>query len=422
MKFSPIHRTVLLVVVAVITSILPASGAPLTTAADISRIFSQISLSPSLANPSMILIDRNTGEVLFQKDEGSSRRPASVLKVLSATTTLEFLDPNKTYVTHLSMASAPRTVILQGEFDPWMTGNYQVAKTDHRAWLPYLANKAIAEFAARGEFPVKEITVKEIGLFSGDISYLRGYFKKKGVVAKFSAIKANQVAANTVKEIAKTTSPPVSEMVKFALTWSDNLLAERLVRAAARATGFTNDDAGVANAIKKMLATFEINTVGLYIHDGSGLSKGDRVTVRLVADLLLKIRGKAKFDPVYEGLPISGISGTLENRFIKTAPQAVGLIRAKTGTLDGTVSLAGYVESGSHEYIFVAIADRIRKGSLAADQARSTLDKLLGRITAPFTLLPQSPSTSEPSSSPPPAGTEIGEPTMVGSEARASVR
>ena len=397
MKYSPLRLTALLTAVAVITGIFPAAAAPLTTTAEISRIFAQISLSPYLADPSMILIDRGTGAVLFQKDEGSPRRPASVLKILSATTALEFLDPKKTYVTRLAMARAPRTIILQGELDPWMTGNYKSAKRDHRAWLPYLANKAISEFAARGEVPLKEITVKQVGLYAGDISYLRGYFKKKGIAAKFSAIKVIQIPAATEREIATTTSPSLSEMVKFALTWSDNLLAERLVRAAARSIGFTNDDIGVANAIKKMLTTLNINDAGLFVLDGSGLSKGDRVTVRLIADLLLKIRGNEKFAAVYEGLPISGISGTLEDRYIKTAPQAVGLVRAKTGTLNGTISLAGYVESGSHEYVFVAIADRIRKGSLAADRARSTLDKLLGRITAPFTLVPQSFGTPSPS-------------------------
>ncbi len=421
MKFPPFRATALLTVAAVITGILPASAAPLTTAAEISRIFAQISLSPYLADPSMILIDRNTGEVLFQKDEGSLRRPASILKVLSATTALEFLDPNKKYVTNLSMAIAPRTVILQGELDPWMTGSYKSAKTDHRAWLPYLANKAISEFAARGEGTLNEITVKQVGLYSGDISYLRGYFKKKGILAKFSAIKADQVGAATERAIATTTSPSVSDMVKFALTWSDNLLAERLVRAAARSIGFTNDDAGVANAIKKMLTTLEISDAGLYVHDGSGLSKGDRVTVRLVADLLLKIRGNAKFAAVYDGLPISGVSGTLEDRFIKTAPQAVGLVRAKTGTLNGTVSLAGYVESGTREYVFVAIADRIKKGSLATQRARSTLDKLLGRITAPFTLLTQQPqSSSTPSPSPAPE-VEIADLTPVVTETGAAL-
>ena len=144
------------------------------------------------------------------------------------------------------------------------------------------------------------------------------------------------------------------------------------------------DDAGVAQTIKKMLGDLQVNQSGLYIHDGSGLSKEDRVTAKLIADLLLKIRGDAKFAAVYEGLPVSGISGTLESRFINTAPQAVGLVHAKTGTLDGTVSLAGYVESGAHEYIFVAIADHIHKGQAATDQARNTLDRLLGKITAPL--------------------------------------
>ncbi|MBI3429508.1 MAG: D-alanyl-D-alanine carboxypeptidase [Actinobacteria bacterium] len=419
MKFSPIRKAAVLTVTAVVTSIFPASAAPLTTAADISRVFAQIALSPYLAEPSMILIDRSTGEVLFQQDESSPRRPASILKILSAATALEFLDPNKKYVTRLSMAVAPKTLILQGELDPWMTGSYAAAKTDGRAWLPYLANKAIVEFAARGEASLKEITVKQVGLYSGDISYLRGYFKKKGILAKFSAIKANEIAAATERAIATITSPSVSEMVKFALTWSDNLLAERLARAAARATGFTNDEVGVAKAIKKMLTTLEISDAGLYVYDGSGLSKSDRVTVRLIADLLLKIRDNPKFAAVYDGLPVAGISGTLENRYLKTAPQAVGLVRAKTGTLNGTVSLAGYVESGTREYIFVAIADRIKKGSLAANRARATLDKLLGRITAPFTLLTQQPQS--PSASPSPeGGMEIDGLTPVVSETGAT--
>ena len=73
-------------------------------------------------------------------------------------------------------------------------------------------------------------------------------------------------------------------------------------------------------------------------------------------------------------------------------------MRAKTGTLNGTVSLAGYVESGDREYIFVAIADRIKKGSLATDRARSTLDRLLGKITSPLLVgFPESSPSPSPS-------------------------
>ncbi|MFA5919085.1 MAG: D-alanyl-D-alanine carboxypeptidase [Candidatus Nanopelagicaceae bacterium] len=415
MKLSPFRSIALLVIALVGIGTLPASAANLTSNAEISRIFTKISLSPHLANPSMILIDRGTGEVLFQKGTGSPRRPASVLKLLSATTALEFLDPESRYVTQVSLATTPQTVIIQGDLDPWMTTSYKLARTQGRALLPYLATKALYGLGAKENGPLTEISVRYIGLFTADVNYLREFFKSKGISAHFSTIGPNYVAANTERVIASVTSSTITEMVKFALTWSDNLLADRLVRAAARATGFTNDDVGISNVIKKMLTTLQISDAGLFVLDGSGLSKSDRVTVRLIADLLLKIRGDEKFAAVYEGLPVSGITGTLEDRFLTTAPQAVGLVRAKTGTLNGTVSLAGYVESGAHEYVFVAIADRIKKGEVAAKMARATLDKLLGRITAPF-IFPTQSSSSTPSSSSsePPVGiTEIPPPTEL---------
>lgn len=406
MKFSPIRSTALLIIAVLGVSTLPASAANLVSTAEISRIFTKISLSPHLANPSMILIDRGTGEVLFQKGTTSPRRPASVLKLLSATAALEFLDPNYKHVTQVSLATTPQTVIIQGDLDPWMTTSYKLAQTENRALLPYLALKAISGLAAKENGPLKEISVRYIGLFTADVNYLREFFTSKGISAHFSTIGPNYIAANTERVIASVASPTITDMVKFALTWSDNLLADRLVRAAARATGFTNDDAGISDVIKKTLTTLQISDAGLFVLDGSGLSKSDRVTVRLIGDLLLKIRGDEKFAAIYEGLPVSGITGTLEDRFLTTAPQAVGLVRAKTGTLNGTVSLAGYVESGAHEYVFVAIADRIKKGEVAAKQARATLDKLLGHITAPF-IFPAQSSDSSSSPEPPVGGTEI---------------
>jgi len=90
-----------------------------------------------------------------------------------------------------------------------------------------------------------------------------------------------------------------------------------------------------------------------------------------------------KFAPLINGLPVGGVSGTLENRFIETAPSAVGLVRAKTGTLDGTTNLAGYVDSGDHEYIFVIIADRHSKSYSVTKRVRATVDRILGKIATP---------------------------------------
>lgn len=334
----------------------------------------------------MILIDRTSGEVVFQIDATSLRKPASVLKLLSTSAALEYMDPNYKYVTRVAKGLGPRTLVISGDLDPWMTDSYFEANKYHRAWLSYLVNRSVADLKAEEKSPLRSISVSYSGLYSKDVALLKHEFAVKAIKAKFTAIGANHVNSVSGSEIAKITSPTISDMVKFALTWSDNLLAERLARAASHAVGYPMNDAGVALTIKKLLTDLQVDQSGLYVHDGSGLSKQDRVTAKLIADLLLKIRGDQKFAAIFDGLPISGISGTLESRFINTAPQAVGLVHAKTGTLDGTVSLAGYVESGTHEYIFVAIADHIRKGQAATDQARNTIDRLLGKITAPLEL------------------------------------
>ena len=73
------------------------------------------------------------------------------------------------------------------------------------------------------------------------------------------------------------------------------------------------------------------------------------------------------------------------SRFIKTAPQGVGLVRAKTGTLRGVVTMAGFIDSGEHEYAFVIFADRVGRYHAAEVAARATMDKILGKLTYPLT-------------------------------------
>jgi D-alanyl-D-alanine carboxypeptidase len=88
-------------------------------------------------------------------------------------------------------------------------------------------------------------------------------------------------------------------------------------------------------------------------------------------------------------LPIGGLTGTLADRFVETAPTAIGLVRAKTGTLNGTTNLAGFIESGDHEYNFVIISDQHNKSYTVTKRVRATVDRILGKIANP--LLPEIP-------------------------------
>jgi D-alanyl-D-alanine carboxypeptidase len=128
----------------------------------------------------------------------------------------------------------------------------------------------------------------------------------------------------------------------------------------------------------------KIDTKNLVVKDASGLSKQNRMTAKQVAQLLFLIYHDPKFAPLVEGLPVGGVSGTLQNRFLETAPEAVGLVRAKTGTLNGTTNLAGFVESGENHYIFVVIADRHSKSYTVTKKVRATVDRILGKIATPL--------------------------------------
>jgi D-alanyl-D-alanine carboxypeptidase/D-alanyl-D-alanine-endopeptidase (penicillin-binding protein 4) len=81
---------------------------------------------------------------------------------------------------------------------------------------------------------------------------------------------------------------------------------------------------------------------GVRLADGSGLSRGDRVTGdALVGILVAAWKDPELAGPFVESLAVAGISGTLEDRL--THRPARGRVFAKTGTTDLASSLAGFV-------------------------------------------------------------------------------
>jgi len=172
-------------------------------------------------------------------------------------------------------------------------------------------------------------------------------------------------------------------MINFALLYSDNVLTQRLAMIATARNGYPVNKTGLNDMMNDKLSAMGINTVGLHLEDGSGLSGGNRISAVTVSELLLKIRSEPRLKIVYNALPTSGESGTLIGRYHETAPQAVGLIKAKTGSTRHTVSLAGFATSGEKEYVFVVIADHVGRTKKLQNAARSAIDRMLGTIVKP---------------------------------------
>ena len=352
-----------------ISSALPAQANLLPTS------FIKLAASPALANPGIIVIDPGNEGVLYDQTGDTPRAPASVLKLVAMTTAITQLGPDKTFTTGIYKTDQPNTFLLKSTGDPWMTASKYEAKKYHRAFFPGLVSSALATTKSHN------ITLINSGVYSKDISALQSFFRKK-YVFHIKPATPNESTPELIREIV---SPPVSEIAQFCLLYSDNLLAERLARTAAKQMGFTADGAGIQSAFLKTLTDLEVPTDGLDVKDGSGLSHEDRITPKTLATLLIRIKTKPELKVIYDGLPVAGESGTLEKRFVKDAPSAVGLVKAKTGWINTSVSLAGYVEVGTEQYVFAVIADRVTPREANRDLARKAIDKMLATIAKPST-------------------------------------
>ena len=366
---------------AIAISVAPASA--VLSPESIPAAFEQLLHSPALSNPAMILIDSSTGAVVYEKNANSQRKPASVMKILSGASALEYLNPASTFTTKVSVGSKVNSLVITGSFDPWFSLDDVVAKKMHRTSLPRIAFNSMSALKKANGGSLKNIKVLYTGLYSQDVANLRAFWAKRGFKPVMKAVGNDAAISAAQTTVLESTSPTMLEILDFTLLNSDNLLAERLARLASRAAGHSFNDLGVAITFNELLARFNIDSSKLVIVDASGLSKENRVTARIMGQLLYNLRKDEKFALLYQALPVSGVSGTLKDRFITTAPNAVGLVHAKTGTLNGTVTLAGYVESADREYVFVTLADEIPKGNRASDKARAAIDRMLGRIAAP---------------------------------------
>jgi D-alanyl-D-alanine carboxypeptidase/D-alanyl-D-alanine-endopeptidase (penicillin-binding protein 4) len=127
--------------------------------------------------------------------------------------------------------------------------------------------------------------------------------------------------------------------------------------------------------VRAFAASVGLNPDGLSPRDGSGLSRQDAVTPRNLVALLTHVERAAAPDvrrAFVDALPVGGVDGTLEDRFVGTT--AAGVVRAKTGSLTGVSCLSGYVLTRAGEPLaFSILMNSVLRGSSAARAAQDAL-------------------------------------------------
>lgn len=340
------------------------------------------------------VLDGATGKGLHSHGPGRPMMPASTNKLLTSAAALQLLGGQHRFRTDV-VATKSSHIVLVGGGDPYLTS--KISKKDpHRGSLQQLAAATAKKLRA------KKITKVRLGY---DASRFRGkswnprwrtayhdqvspvsalwadegrigdgspgprehnppksaartfakYLKKHGV--KTTRV-AKARAGHGHRRIASVKSMPLHVIIERLLRASDNDAAEVVARQVAIAAHKPASFSGAVAAIKHTLIKAHVWRSGARIYDGSGLSRDDRVPPAMFAAILRRaiVGHRPHWRAILAGLPVAGVEGSLAPHYTGEHTKAGrGMVHAKTGTLRGVHSLAGYTYTRDGELLILVL-------------------------------------------------------------------
>ena len=370
-------------------AVAPLRGSPLVPdQAGLQTALAQTLADPGMADSSWQVMDAATGKSLFGNNPTTPQLPGSTQKLLTAAALLSSVkDPNARLTTSVVQGDQAGDIVFVGG------GDVTLSAASAGVQSVYDGAPTVNDLAT--QIKASGVAVKRIVL---DTSFWTGPDMadgwksvdiKGGYITKMSSLMvdgdredpsaeksprtgtpaqtAGQALARALgdagltivagtapadaKVIAQVQSQPLSILVSQALINSDNILAESLLREVAAARGAPRSFVGATAATRIALQDLGIPLDGITNYDGSGMSDKDRVSPDTLARILaVAVSGKnPAMRYLLSGLPVAGLTGTLgsdptHQRFDDDRSAAGrGWVRAKTGSLNSTLAIAGYV-------------------------------------------------------------------------------
>lgn len=208
----------------------------------------------------------------------------------------------------------------------------------------------LGKFTVKGSLPDPELT------FSQEFTRI---LKTKGIDVKEKALASRNltmVSATSRYAAMKLFFVHKGKNLNSIAWWTNmksvNLFAEEVLCW----IGYgTSGNGSVDNSIARMMNYWsgKINTIGLYITDGSGLSRSNAISANHFCEMLKYMTTSKEFDAFYGTLPVAGVSGTLSS-VCKNQP-GEGKVHAKSGTMKRIKAYSGYVETKAGKRICFSI-------------------------------------------------------------------
>lgn len=343
----------------------------------------------------LMVYDLTADSLLYSHGAKQTLRPASTMKLLTAVTAIDLLGGDYKLNTSLRYMGTVKDSVLTGDLicvgglDPMFDAN------DMRAFVESVKGLGVdtirGRLVAAPSFKESEL-LGEGWCWDDDNPQLSPLLVERK--DEFMPVFANRLReAGIVVEASITTAPyskdalmlclrshTLKDVLMPMLKESDNLYAESLFfQIAASQTARPAKAAHARQIIKRELSKAGVTGVPYRIADGSGLSLYNYVTPELMVKLLCYAYKNTKiFMQLYPALPIAGQDGTLKKRM--TGPYTNGKVKAKTGTLTGISSLAGYLTTANGHVLAFSI---INQGVLKNADGRGFQDKVCTALCEP---------------------------------------
>ncbi|MEP6761119.1 MAG: D-alanyl-D-alanine carboxypeptidase/D-alanyl-D-alanine-endopeptidase [Sporichthyaceae bacterium] len=351
-----------------------------------------------------LVTDATSGEAVWNKQSYARQLPASTTKLITSVNALTVFGPSYRFTTTVRRGTTWGRVALVGAGDPSLSragmrilaaATAQAVRAHGRHWVvvqvddhlfppPTLATGWASDYMPTDVSPVRALVVGQhtrwdTSLDAGNV--FASLLKEYGVRTS-SVVRARAPGGTPV--LAKVQGRSLDLIVKDMLLPSDNDYAEALHRLVALRSGYPATWAGAAAAQRTVLAGLGIDLGTSRLYDGSGLSRSDRLTARqLVSVLSLALDGNhPRLVSLRASLPVAGRTGTLAPKYLRytTWPTkcAVGLVTAKTGSLRGVITLAGYARGADGRTKAFAL---LANGVPSTLTTRKAVDKLATTVT-----------------------------------------
>jgi D-alanyl-D-alanine carboxypeptidase/D-alanyl-D-alanine-endopeptidase (penicillin-binding protein 4) len=150
-------------------------------------------------------------------------------------------------------------------------------------------------------------------------------------------------------------SPPLGEIIRSINKNSNNVMTRQLIYTlGAEVAGAPGTRASGVAAVRDLLAARGLAVDSLMLENGAGLSRDERASMQLFADLLRAAYSSPYAPEFIASLSLGGLDGTTRGRF--DAAPSRGVMHLKTGRLDHVSAVAGYVRAANERTYVVAVA------------------------------------------------------------------